>query len=111
MECRIKLLGFVLDTESMTIDVPEGRRAKFRARADDVWKRRARVPVRTIRQLAGQIMSMQLAFGLVCRLRSRYLLHAVKDAAQRHGYSGFTALGSYLHATLRGFRPCCGCYC
>jgi hypothetical protein len=94
MECRIKLLGFVLDTKSMTIDVPEGRRAKLRASADDVWKRRACVPVRTICQLAGQIMSMQLAFGLVCRLRSRYLLHAVKDAAQRHDYSGFTALGA-----------------
>ena len=92
MDCDIKLLGFILDTHSMTINVPDGRRAKLEATARTVWQNRTCVPVRTVCQLAGQVMSMQLALGLVCRLRSRYLLHSVRDAARRNDYRGSTRL-------------------
>jgi hypothetical protein len=92
--CRIKLLGFMLDTEFMLIGIPDGRRAKLVATAQAVLKMRRRVAVRLVCQLVGQILSMQLAFGLVCRLRSRYLLFSVRDAARRGDYSGFTALNA-----------------
>ena len=92
MDCDIKLLGFILDTHSMTINVPDGRRFKLEATARTVWQQRTWVPVRTVCQLAGQVMSMQLALGLTCRLRSRYLLHSVRDAARRNDYRGHTCL-------------------
>jgi hypothetical protein len=40
----------------------------------------------------GQIISLQLALGLVCRWRSRYLLLSVRDAARAGDYRGFTML-------------------
>ena len=92
--CRLKLLGFMLDTETMRIGIPEGRRIKLVHTAEEVWRRRARAPVRLVCQLVGQIISLQLALGLVCRLRSRYLLHSVRDAARAGDYRGFTGLGS-----------------
>ena len=104
--CRIKLLGFMLDTEAMSIGIPEGRRLKLVHTASEVWKRRERVPVRLVCQLAGQVISLQLALGLVCRLRSRYLLHSVRDAARTGDYSGFTVLSERAaeEAELFGYQ-------
>jgi len=62
MDCDIKLLGFILNTHATTINVPDGRRAKLQATARTVWQNRTCVLVRTVCQLAGQFMSMQLAF-------------------------------------------------
>jgi hypothetical protein len=91
--CRIKLLGFMLDTETMCIGIPEGRRLKLERTANEVWRRRAHVQVRLVCQLVGQIISLQLALGLVCRLRSRYLLHSVRGTVRAGDYRGFTTLG------------------
>ena len=49
--------------------------------------------VRLVCQLVGQIISLQLALGLVCRLRSRYLLHSVRGTVRAGDYRGFTTLG------------------
>ena len=38
-------------------------------------------------RLAGQVMAMQSALGLVCRIRSRYLLHCIAPAAAAMNYS------------------------
>ena len=103
MTCTLKLLGFTLDTQTMTIGVPAGRRDKLIATAQRVWQRRARVPVREVCQLAGQIMSLQLALGLVCRLRSRYLLHSVRDAARTNDYRGYTTLNARAAAEAELF--------
>ena len=84
---RLKLLGFMLDTGSMTIGVPDSRRDKLRATADLVLANQGAVRVRTVCQLVGQILPLQLSLGLVCRLRSRYLLLAVRDAAQAQNYN------------------------
>ena len=92
--CRIKLLGFMLDTETMRIGIPEGRRLKLVRTAEEVWRHRRRVSVRLVCQLVGQIISIQLALGLVCRLRSRYLLHSVREAARAGDYRGVTGLCS-----------------
>jgi len=103
MSCTLQLLGFMLNTQTMTIGVPDGRRDKLRATAQRVWHRRARVPVREVCQLAGQIISMQLALGLVCRLRSRYLLHSVRDAARANDNRGYTMLNARAAAEAKLF--------
>jgi hypothetical protein len=43
-------------------------------------------------QLVGQIIGLQLVLGLVHRLRSRYLLLSVRDAARAGDHRGFTVL-------------------
>ena len=60
LTCTLQLLGFTLDSQTMTIGVPDGRRDKLIATAQRVWQHRAQVPVREVCQLAGQIMSLQL---------------------------------------------------
>ena len=45
---RLELLGFVLDTGSMTTGVPDSRRDKFRATAEFVLANHGAVRVRTI---------------------------------------------------------------
>ena len=82
----------MLDTEAMCIGVPEGRRLKLERTADDVWRRRAHVPIRLLCKLVGRIIGLQLALGLVRRLRSRYLFHSVCDAARAGNHRGFTVL-------------------
>jgi hypothetical protein len=57
------------------------------ATADEVLLRRHGLPARVVCKLIGQIVSMQLALGLVCRLRSRYLLLAVRGAAVAANYN------------------------
>ena len=84
---RLQLLGFVLDTTTMTIEVPEVRQAKLVAAADFVLARRLKVPARNVCQVVGQVLSMQLALGLVCRLRSRYLMLTVRAAAVAGDYN------------------------
>ena len=85
MERQAVLLGFLLDTQAMTIDVPPARRAKLKATATRILKEH-QVPARLVCQLVGQIQANQLAFGLVCRLRSRYLQLAIRGAAQSGHY-------------------------
>ena len=89
---RLKLLGFMLDTSSMTIGVPDSRRLKLTATAEFVLKNHKAVRVRSVCQLVGQVISLQLALGLVCRLRSRYLLLAVRDAARAQDYNRVVTL-------------------
>jgi hypothetical protein len=71
LERQVVLLGFLLDTQALTIDVTHPKGAAG-ASAPRVL---ARGPV-------GKIQSNQLAFGLVCRLCSRYLQLAILGAAQ-----------------------------
>jgi len=59
--------------------------------------------VREVCQLTGHVMSMQLALGLVCRLRSRYLLHSVRDAARANDYRGYTMLNARAAAEAELF--------
>ena len=58
--CRIKLLGFMLDTETMRIGIPEGRRLKLVRTAEEVWRHRRRVSVRLVCQLVRRIISQQI---------------------------------------------------
>jgi len=89
---RIKLLGFILDTAPMTIAVPEPRRLKLIASVEHVITHHSAVSARKVCQVVGQILSMQLALGLVCRLRSRYLLLAVRRAAIEGNYNLIVAV-------------------
>jgi len=68
-------------------NVPDSRRGKLRATAEFVLANHGAVRVRVVCQLVGQILSPQLSLDLVCRLRSRYLLLAIRDAAQAQNYS------------------------
>ena len=87
LDTRIKLLGFVLETGSMAIGVPNLRRDKLRTMAKFVLANHGAVRVRTMCQLVGQILPLQHSLGLVCRLRSRYLLLAIRDAARAQNYN------------------------
>ena len=127
---RLKLLGFMLDTSSMTTGVPDSRRLKLMATAEFVLKNHKAVKVRSVCQLVGQVISLQLALGLVCRLRSRYLLLATVIAANgvcrwlglgMHGddlrYSAVAGIGQEEHhvvliiRTPRGGRRRFGLLC
>jgi hypothetical protein len=50
------------------------------------------VSIRLVCQLVGKIISLQLVLGLVRRLRSRYLLLSVRDAARAGDLRGFMVL-------------------
>jgi hypothetical protein len=43
----------MLDTETICIGIPEGRRLKLERTADEVWKRQEHVPIRLVCQLLG----------------------------------------------------------
>jgi hypothetical protein len=84
---RLQLLGFTLDTSTMTIGVPAPRQEKLQLTATHVLHFSQSLPARSVCKLIGQIVSMQLALGLICRLRSRYLMLAVRDAAVAGDYN------------------------
>mmetsp|Transcript_11017 Transcript_11017/g.23048 ORF Transcript_11017/g.23048 Transcript_11017/m.23048 type:complete len:616 (-) Transcript_11017:203-2050(-) len=78
---RLTGLGFVTDTIAMTFEVPEKRARKMMRVASEVWLQRHTCPARLVARLAGHLLSMQLALGLVVRLRSRYLLQSIRSAS------------------------------
>ena len=78
---RLKGLGFIIDTDLMVFEVPESRRVKMLQVARDVLSRASHCPARWVARLAGHRLAMQLALGIACRLRSRFLLKCVEDVA------------------------------
>jgi hypothetical protein len=90
---RLQLLGFVLDTTTMTIEVPEARQTKLITTVEYVITHHSKVSARKICQVVGQVLSMQLALGLVCRLRSRYLILSVREAAVAGDYTRAVSVG------------------
>jgi hypothetical protein len=60
--------------------------AKLEALAGDVLAAGERVQARQLARLAGQVLSMQTALGLVCRVRSRYINHCLRPAAAAQSY-------------------------
>jgi hypothetical protein len=86
------LLGFTLDTNFgvMEFRVPERRASKLestaRALLEEMVVGGGQAQARSLARLAGQVMSMQTALGLVCRVRSRYLLHCLRPAAVANRY-------------------------
>ena len=90
---RIKGLGFMIDSNTMSVGVPERRRLELQATAKAVLAQRKSVRVRDLYKLIGQIISLELALGIVCRIRSRYLLLTVAAAARSGNY--------YLMVTIR----------
>ena len=62
---RLRLLGFLLGTKDMLIRVPPDRREKLRAAAKDLVARDGRAPARLVCRVIGQVVSLQLALGLV----------------------------------------------
>jgi len=69
---RIKGLGFMLNSNAMSAGVPERRRLKLQATAEAILAQHQSVRVRDLCKLIGQIISLELALGIVCRIRSRY---------------------------------------
>jgi len=88
----IKGLGFILDTSVMTVDLPEARRKKLVATAKYISANNERLRARVVCKLIGQIQSCQPAWGLVCRIRSRYLTLAALPAARAGDYSMFVSV-------------------
>jgi hypothetical protein len=74
---HLQLLGCVLDTSTRTVEVPESRQVKLIPSVEYVIAHRKRVGARMVCQVIGQVLSMQL----VCRLRSRYMMLSVREAA------------------------------
>ena len=95
----MRLLGFLLDTDNMVIRVPEDRRRKLRATASAIDPSLP-VVARSVCQVVGQVISLQLSLGLVCRLRTRHLIHAVREAARANNYSTKVELGERAAAEL-----------
>ena len=97
----IKGLGFMIDTQSMTLDLPAVRRLKLIATAEHVITNRNRISARNVARLVGQIQSAQPAFGLICRLKSRYLSLALLTAARGGNYSIFVSLNAKAENEVR----------
>mmetsp|Transcript_26121 Transcript_26121/g.35943 ORF Transcript_26121/g.35943 Transcript_26121/m.35943 type:complete len:475 (-) Transcript_26121:37-1461(-) len=76
----ITLLGFIVDSSLMEYRVPDKRKAKMLSAALEVSTPRKHVSARLIQRVAGHINSLSLALGVVCRLRSRYMLLACRPA-------------------------------
>ena len=92
LEQEVQLLGFVLNTVRMSVRVPTVRRLKLLDTAAHVLTNRDAVQARIVCKLIGQILSMRLALGLICRLRSRYLMLTVKPAATAGRYNMTTSV-------------------
>ena len=90
MNTSIVLLGFTIDTVAWTFGVPERRLRKLKATAraalGEIDAEGGQATARLLARLAGQVMSMQIALGLVCRVRSRYILTCVRPAAAARRY-------------------------
>jgi hypothetical protein len=116
---RIELLGFIIDTESWSYSLPERRVRKLegtasgllRALEDDrlgalagrgleAFELDRRAPARDLARLAGQVLSMQAALGLVCRIRSRYLLHCITPAAAAQNYGMLVEVTERAHSEI-----------
>ena len=76
----LTLLGFILDTDQMIYMVPEKRISKMLRAVEEIVEADFSCSARQVQRVAGHINSMTLAFGMVCRLRSRYLLSFCRDA-------------------------------
>ena len=86
---RIELLGFIFDTDAWSSPrsgllrmLEEDRLVALAKEGPDAFERDGRAPARELALLAGQVMAMQSALGLVCRSRSRYELHCIAPAAR-----------------------------
>jgi hypothetical protein len=77
-------LGFMVDTGRMVFDVPDRRRAKLLAVAQDLLSyarsHDGRVVARQASRVAGHIQSLFLALGPITRLRTRYLNRDMRPA-------------------------------
>jgi len=116
----LELLGFVINTDTMLLDVPQRRLDKLRRTASEVLglcRGGGAVQARLLLRLVGQIWSMQLALGLVCRLRARYLMRCVREAQRVGDYGRAVAVdgkaqnevelfaGSLAHVPRRPLHP------
>jgi hypothetical protein len=81
LSVRLQGLGFIIDSEAMCYEVPLAREEKMLAVAAEVVRCKGVCSARLVARLVGHVMSMHLALGLVCRLRSRYLLLSIRQAA------------------------------
>ena len=94
-DISLDLLGFYLCTVALDISVTTRRRRKLKAAVAEALARPARVRVRLLCSVCGQIQSIQLAYGIKCRIRSRYLLLAVRLAlAGNPDYGAYVAPGA-----------------
>ena len=94
-DTSLDLPGFSFFTTALDIGATARRLRKLKAAVAGALSRSARVHVRSLCSICGQIQSMQLAYGIKCRTRSRYLLLAVRLAlAGSPDYDAFVAPGA-----------------
>ncbi len=55
---------------------------------------------RRLARLAGQVLSMQTALGLVCRVRGRFLSHSILPAAQAQAYGMTVTVSARARAEI-----------
>jgi hypothetical protein len=60
-ETRKLVLGWILDTIAMTIELPEHRRLRLRILLDSIWPSQKRISVRKWQQILGELRSMAIA--------------------------------------------------
>ena len=94
METRFVALGFLLTTDDVIVELPEKRATKILESERGVRDRRLSVPARDVAKVVGQDLACQLSYGLLCKLRSRYLTWCLASAARAQNYS--------LSTTVRG---------
>ena len=85
-------LGHVLNTGTMTVTITARRRERMVAAADAAWSHRSRVSARSVARITGHALAASLAYGLDCKLFSRYLLRWVAETARDGNYDHSCAL-------------------
>lgn len=87
---RLTSLGFEVDTDAMTLTVPEHRMREAQSLGKDILGA-GRAPARTIARLLGKIQSFSLCTGIASRLYSRHLYNAIES---RSSWGGTVSVAS-----------------
>ena len=97
-ETRKLVLGWILDTIAMTIELPAHRRDRLRALLDEIPHHQRRLSLRRWQQILGELRSMAIAIP-----GSRGLFSLLQEAL-RHRSDGRIRLSRGVHDCLDDFR-------
>jgi hypothetical protein len=95
---RKLILGWIIDTIQMTLELPPHRKERLQAILDDIPSTQRRISVKKWQQVLGEIRSMAIAIP-----GSRGLFSLLQEAL-RHQTDGRIRLSKGVHDTLDDFR-------
>lgn len=89
-----RMLGFLVDTESMRYSLPPDRAEKFDRVATalaEMWRVRRRAPARQVARVTGHVAAMSMLLERQASLGCRFLNDTIREVAQSGDWSRFVA--------------------